>query len=117
MFKKRKLDYHQTLKAVHLMLEENGITLLKIKKRNCETRISYAVKVVLKHRAQNIVSVSASCGICQKATTDSSQRTAESTERTEHTQALCKTGKGERRRPAQDGRTTAKTGERDTEAK
>lgn len=93
-FKKRKLDCHQTLKAVHLMLEENGITLLKIKKRNCETRISYAVKVVLKHRTQNIVSLSASCGIYQKMTTDNNQRTGESIKHAERTQDLCKMNEG-----------------------
>ena len=94
MFKRRKLDYHQTLKAMHLMLEENEITLLKIKKRNCKTRISYAVKLVLKHRTQNIVSVSASCGIYQKMTIDNNQRTGESIKHTEHTQNRSKMNEG-----------------------
>ena len=80
------------------MLEENGITLLKIKKRNCETRISYAVKVVLKHRTQNIVSVSASCGIYQKMTTDNNQRTGESIKHDERTHDLCKMNEGQRSR-------------------
>lgn len=120
MFKKRKLDHHQTLKAVHLMLEENGITLLKIKRRNCETRISYAVKVVSKHRTQNIVSVSASCGICRKRPQRAARglRKALGTPSAHGPRARRARARGrERRPPARDGHTTAKTGKRDTDSK
>ena len=48
--------------------------------------------------SSEIVSVSASCGIYQKMTTDNNQRTGESIKHDERTQDLCKMNEGQRSR-------------------